>query len=216
MKQWAEADIMGVSLKKLGNNPQFHVYNLGKDKISFKFRGIKPPKSPLSSKDMYITAGAPGDINIQIRTFDYNSDIQCEIKGKNAAGGKAGFGITSFMMKEFAGTTVLGKAEIAKLDEPTKLKKISEGYKAAGFSYSVEVLKAELQKKEFVDKQKKYQQKIRDDFFVSKIQSTQIAGAIKKMADKDEGDILIGVLFSYAHSLGLKDVFKASVYGKVY
>jgi len=59
-------------------------------------------------------------------------------------------------------------------------------------------------------------EKIKDDFFVSKIQSTQIAGALNTLAKKGKADTLITALFSYAHSLGLKDMFDASVYGKVY
>ena len=60
-------------------------------------------------------------------------------------------------------------------------------------------------------------QKIKDDFFVSKIQATQIAGALNTLGNKKGGaDTLITALFSYAHSLGLQEMFEASVYGKVY
>ncbi|SVB25975.1 uncharacterized protein METZ01_LOCUS178829, partial [marine metagenome] len=103
LKRWKDADIMGISLKKLGKNPTFSVYNLPDQKHWFPFIKIESPKSPLSSKDMYITAGKEGTdtISIQIRTFGKNSNIECEIKGTSAAGGKAGFGITKTLLRKF-------------------------------------------------------------------------------------------------------------------
>ena len=71
-------------------------------------------------------------------------------------------------------------------------------------------IKQELESKDFGEESKE------DDFFISKIQSTQIAGVINHLAKKGRADILITALFSYAHSLGLKEMFDASVYGKVY
>ena len=218
MEKYTNADIMGISLKKLGNNPRYDTYNLPNQDISFSFKKIVPPKTGTNSKDMYVEAGKNvGDMKIQIRTFDFNNNIQCEIKGKNAAGGKAGFGVTSYLIKQLAGINIKDKDQIGRLSEDQKIKEIANGYSKAGFpEYSVIKLKQELENKQFVNKQGKYEQKIKDDFFVSKIQSTQVAGALNTLAKNGGADTLITALFSYAHSLGLKEMFDASVYGKVY
>ena len=221
LKKYSNADIMGISLKKLGKNPKYDTYNLPKQDIRFKFNKIVSPKTGTNSKDMYIEAGRDvGDIKIQIRTFDVTGkdNIQCEIKGKNAAGGKAGFGVTSYLVKQLAGVTIKNKDQINRLTEDQKIKEIANGYTKAGFpQYTSAKLKTELTTKEFVDKKtKQFQQEIKDDFFISKIQSTQIAGALNTLAKKGKADTLITALFSYAHSLGLKEMFDASVYGKVY
>lgn len=218
LEKYTNADIMGISLKKLGNNPRYDTYNLPNQDISFSFKKIVPPKTGTNSKDMYVEAGKNvGDMKIQIRTFDFNNNIQCEIKGKNAAGGKAGFGVTSYLIKQLAGINIKDKDQIGRLSEDQKIKEIANGYSKAGFpEYSVIKLKQELENKQFVNKQGKYEQKIKDDFFVSKIQSTQVAGALNTLAKNGGADTLITALFSYAHSLGLKEMFDASVYGKVY
>ena len=88
---------------------------------------------------MYVDAGKnDGDIRIQIRTFDYGQDIQCEIKGKNAAGGKAGFGITSYLMKQLADETITTKEIISQWTESQKIHEISKNYKKEGFGYYVQ------------------------------------------------------------------------------
>ena len=221
LKKYISADIMGISLKKLGKNPTFDTYNLPNQKISFVFNKIVTPKTGTNSKDMYVEAGKNvGDMRIQIRTFDVTGkdNIQCEIKGKNAAGGKAGFGVTSYLIKQLAGVTIKDKDQINRLTEDQKIKEIANGYTKAGFpQYTSAKLKTELTTKEFVDKKtKQFRQEIKDDFFISKIQSTQIAGVLNTLAKKGKADTLITALFSYAHSLGLKEMFDASVYGKVY
>ena len=189
LKKYISADIMGISLKKLGKNPTFDTYNLPNQKISFVFNKIVTPKTGTNSKDMYVEAGKNvGDMRIQIRTFDVTGkdNIQCEIKGKNAAGGKAGFGVTSYLIKQLAGVTIKDKDQINRLTEDQKIKEIANGYTKAGFpQYTSAKLKMELTTKEFVDKTtKKFRQEIKDDFFISKIQSTQIAGALNTLAKK--------------------------------
>ena len=229
LEKYRKAKIIGVSLKKLGANPRYETYNLPDQDISFKFKRVVPQTvNGTNSKDMYVDAGKnDGDIRIQIRTSDYGQDIQCEIKGKNAAGGKAGFGITSYLMKQLADETITTKEIISQWTETQKIQEISKNYKKAGFGYYVQgVLEKELAEKDWLDtdrlkrKAKEdagFLQKIKDDFFVSKIQATQIAGALNTLGNKKGGaDTLITALFSYAHSLGLQEMFEASVYGKVY
>ena len=51
------------------------------------------------------------------------------------------------------------------------------------------------------------------DYLTSKLQALQIASAIKN--DKEQDMIVTGI-YGYAHSLGLSEMFEASVYAKVY
>ena len=51
------------------------------------------------------------------------------------------------------------------------------------------------------------------NYYISKIQALQIASIIKTSKKKNE---LISIIFAYAASLGLKDLFEASVYAKIY
>ena len=51
------------------------------------------------------------------------------------------------------------------------------------------------------------------DFLISKLQALQIASAIKN--DKQSNDIVTAI-YGYAHSMGLAEMFEASVYAKVY
>ena len=245
LKRWKDADIMGISLKKLGKNPTFSVYNLPDQKHWFPFIEIESPKSPLGSKDMYITAGKGNDtIKIQIRTFGKNSNIQCEIKGASAAGGKAGFGITKTLLRKFILDNNINYTEIDEWkainemvgdvetnEDPMKneakiLKIIQNNYRSLGMLSPD--MKNELSKKSFINDNPAssgyggYDPNLKRDFFVSKIQSTTIAVMIKKLSDlksKTHVNTFISALFSYAHSLGLrglKEGFEASVYGKVY
>ena len=245
LKRWKDADIMGISLKKLGKDPTFSVYNLPDQKHWFPFIKIESPKSPLGSKDMYITAGKGTDtISIQIRTFGRDSNIQCEIKGASAAGGKAGFGITKTLLRKFILDNNIIYTEIlewkvinemvgeVKTNED-KIKNqggildiINKNYTALGIPSPD--MRSELKLKTFINDNRKssmygkYDPNLKRDFFVSKIQSTTIAVMIKKLSDledKTHVNTFISALFSYAHSLGLrglKEGFEASIYGKVY
>jgi hypothetical protein len=243
--KWEQADIMGISLKKLGKNPTFSVYNLPEQKHWFPFIRIESPNSPLGSKDMYITAGKANDtISIQIRTFGRDNNVQCEIKGASAAGGKAGFGITKTLLRTFILDNNINYTEIDEWkainemvgevktnEEPMKNEEkilgiINKNYSDLGMLSPD--MRDELSRKTFINDNRAssgyggYDPNLKRDFFVSKIQSTTIAVMIKKLSDlKDKTHVntFISALFSYAHSLGLrglKEGFEASIYGKVY
>ena len=51
------------------------------------------------------------------------------------------------------------------------------------------------------------------DYLTSKLQALQVASAIKN--DKEKDMIVTGI-YGYTHSLGLSEMFEASVYAKVY
>ena len=194
---------------------------------------------------MYITAGKANDtISIQIRTFGKNSNIQCEIKGTSAAGGKAGFGITKTLLRKFILDNNIIYTEIDEWkiinemvgevktneekmkNEEKILGTIQENYRLLGMT-SMD-MRDELSRKTFINDNPAssgyggYDPNLKRDFFVSKIQSTTIAVMIKKLSNlksKTHVNTFISALFSYAHSLGLrglKEGFEASIYGKVY
>ena len=231
--KWEQADIMGISLKKLGKNPTFSVYNLPEQKHWFPFIRIESPNSPLGSKDMYITAGKANDtISIQIRTFGRDNNVQCEIKGASAAGGKAGFGITKTLLRKFIldnniiykeipewreiNDTMVGevKTNEEEMLRPDKiLEIIRNNYDALGMTSMAVDMRDELSRKTFINDNPAssgyggYDPNLKRDFFVSKIQSTTIAVMIKKLSDlksKTHVNTFISALFSYAHSLGLR------------
>jgi hypothetical protein len=97
-KVFANADCVGISLKKLGKGEQPHskIFNAGKP-ITAEFTGVKLGQTMIDSKDIYIqykSEGKPGEV--QLRNFSsrpVTSSWQGEIKGKAAAGGKIGGGV---------------------------------------------------------------------------------------------------------------------------
>jgi len=95
---FANAECIGISLKKLGKGEQPHskIFNAGKP-ITAEFTGVKLGQTMIDSKDIYIqykSEGKPGEV--QLRNFSsrpVTSSWQGEIKGKAAAGGKIGGGV---------------------------------------------------------------------------------------------------------------------------
>jgi hypothetical protein len=205
LKKFEKDETIGISLKKVGSSVTWSVYNLPKSKQTFKFEKIIPPKSPMSSKDAYIETKS--GLTIQIRSFNDEDNIQCELKGKHAAGGKCGFGATRQIVESISNEKILLNSEIKEMGEPEKCKLISEFYKMTGTVVSSKKIEDEMANKEFKDKKK------RSDFFISKIQALQIASIIA--THKKKNDIITGI-FGYAHSLGLDGLFEASVYAKIY
>ena len=212
-----DAEIMGVSLKKLPKKgaATFSVYNLENENRIYKFKGVKKitPTKLMESKDMYIDTFRA---QIQIRTFDTNSNIQCEIKGGAAAGGKAGFGVTEYAIEHITNHDLLEYPEINKFSEEDKIKHIQKYYKA--------IFKSNVTEKEIMDtldtkknKQSKFFNEwsipAQNDYWSSKIQALQIASIINNSPQQDD---LVTIIFAYAASLGLTNIFEASVYAKVY
>jgi hypothetical protein len=95
---FANANCVGISLKKLGKGeqPNSKIFNAGKP-ITAEFTGVKLGQTMIDSKDIYIqykSEGKPGEV--QLRNFSsrpVTSSWQGEIKGKAAAGGKIGGGV---------------------------------------------------------------------------------------------------------------------------
>ena len=167
----------------------------------------------MESKDMYVNTFRA---QIQIRTFDTNSNIQCEIKGGAAAGGKAGFGVTEYAIEHITNHDLLEYPEINKFSEEDKIKHIQKYYK--------DIFKANVTKKQIMDTLDSKMNKqgkafsewpipAQNDYWSSKIQALQISSIINNSPQQND---LVTVIFAYAASLGLTDIFEASVYAKVY
>lgn len=216
LKKFNDADIMGVSLKKLGKSPTYSIYNLENQERNFFFKEVKKPAGDLmDSKDMYIVTQKGREL--QIRTFDTNSDIQVEIKGSSAAGGKAGFGLVSHAIKKIANEDILSRHEINKMTEDSKIKLIRKLY-TSSFGDSAplknKILDTVNSKKNRVGKSyKSWSNAAQNDYWSSKIQALQICSVIKNSKKQDD---IMTIIVSYAASLGMKDMFDASVYAKVY
>ena len=95
---FANAECVGISLKKLGKgeDPHSKIFNAGKP-MTADFSGIKLGQTMTDSKDIYIQYKSEGkDGEVQLRNFSGRpvpSSWQGEIKGKAAAGGKIGGGV---------------------------------------------------------------------------------------------------------------------------
>jgi hypothetical protein len=95
---FANADCIGISLKKLGKGEDAHskIFNAG-EPITADFTGVKLGQIMTDSKDIYIQYKSEGKAGeVQLRNFSsrpVTSSWQGEIKGKAAAGGKIGGGV---------------------------------------------------------------------------------------------------------------------------
>lgn len=106
---FANVELIGISLKKLGKNEKAHskIFNAGKP-ITARFTGVKLGPVMTDSKDIYIQYESEGKTGeVQFRNFSSRpvpSSWQGEIKGKAAAGGKIGGGVI-FEGAEFVGVS---------------------------------------------------------------------------------------------------------------
>ena len=227
------ADIMGISLKKIGKSVQYQIYNASPSDArfdGFTYTGIKDelPAKLMDSKDMYVEGKYHGKNQLlQIRTFDADSNIQTELKGGAAAAGKAGFGVVDFAMKTFKQEALLTYPTINKMTEADKMKLVQDYYKQIfGRSVSDREIRDSLDKKKnrksvlFANWSERHQ----NDYWTSKIEALQICAIINKNKDTDLADNIITVIMAYAMSLGLgfpskaglETVFRASTYAKVF
>jgi hypothetical protein len=108
LKKYNEGKIIGVSLKKAGNNVTLKVFNSSpKIKDTYKFKGIDP--RPNAAKGYILLDDGT---SMEFRNFNGLGGFQGEILGKNAAGGKIGYGTIN---KAFSDNNIL-------LSSPTEIK----------------------------------------------------------------------------------------------
>jgi hypothetical protein len=205
LKNFSDDNIMGVSLKKVGKTVNFDVYNLPSQKRLFEYKNITKPPKPLSSKDCYIETVS--GMKMQIRSFSSCDNVQCELKGQHANGGKCGHGALKHIIESLTRTKILSNKEIKKMKDEDIFDEISKNYSKCFSSVSPTKIHDEFKKKSFANDSAKY------DFLISKLQALQIASAVK--TDKQKNDIVTAI-YGYAHSMGLAEMFEASVYAKVY
>ena len=100
-KALSDGDIIGISLKKIVGNGSFKYYNIGEKKKEISYLNYTLGKTGFfNSKDAYIYFTVDG--SIQFRTFP---SFQGEIKGKNAAQGKIGYGSIAALVRLKLGVT---------------------------------------------------------------------------------------------------------------
>ena len=180
---------MGVSLKKLGKNATFQIYNLKEQERNFLFDSIKRPAGDLmDSKDIYIVTKS----------------------------GKAGFGVIAHHLHTIAKVKIPTWQDIGKLSRDAKIKLIQKHYKDIFglFISPKKIIEVVNGKKN--DNGKLYESwtaLAQDDYWASKIQALHIASVIK---DSPKRNDLLSIIVAYAASLGLRDMFDASVYAKIY
>jgi len=102
-----DANLLGVSLKKLGSTANIKKFNLPKrvNNISVPFKGFIFGKNGdfFSSIDMYFKLGLG---EVQFRAFNSTSAWQGEIKGATAAGGKIGGGNLNYYLEKHLNKTI--------------------------------------------------------------------------------------------------------------
>ena len=102
-----EANLLGVSLKKIGGSANLQKYNLPKrvNNISVPYKGFIFGKNGdfFSSIDMYFKLGLG---EVQFRAFSSTSAWQGEIKGAAAAGGKIGGGNLNYYLEKHLGKSI--------------------------------------------------------------------------------------------------------------
>ena len=145
---------------------------------------------------------------MQIRTFGAGQSVQIELKGQYANNGKCGFGPTRHIIRSLTGVDLYDNNKIKSMTKDKILSEINKYYgKVFPSKPSKTALERELDAKGFKSNA------IALDYVTSKLQALQIASAIKN--DK-ERDMIVTGIYGYAHSLGLSEMFEASVYAKVY
>jgi hypothetical protein len=199
------SQIIGVSLKKVGKVVNYTVYNIEKRKKTFKYAGLKPQISPLDSKDAYILTES--GMNMQIRSFGYCENVQCELKGTSANNGKCGHGALKYLVSKLSTQRITDNKTILKMTDRQALSEIKDLFSKCFRSVALSTLEKHFKKKKFSS------DKVKQDFLISKIQALQIAWAVKSSSAPSD---LVSAIYGYAHSFGLDDLFEASVYAKVY
>lgn len=135
LDQYNAKKLIGISLKKVPKGQvKTKVYNDGNNKITAKFKEVKPMTDVTASKDVYLTVTSGGkDFDIQLRNFSsraVTSSWQGEVKGKSAAGGKIGGGLLVEQAKS-GGVTVTPPNQFNPNLKPTDtvLRKFATMYK---------------------------------------------------------------------------------------
>lgn len=172
-------DIIGVSLKKVGDSPKFSYMNTEEmpkysyDSFTLGKRGF------FSSKDVYINFEGG---NIQYRTFP---TWQGEIKGKTANQGKVSGGPTRAIIKRITRTDLTEHGRRNKVDVNSTIDKFYEYYSF--------LERSPIPKKDFVKKVKEKDK----SWYVSKFLGVELIYVIVKSKKQD---YILSSIIGYAAS----------------
>jgi hypothetical protein len=152
LNKWMKAkyklkELIGVSLKKCGEDCKLTVYNLKEIERPEKFEGLGPKDTNFfKSLDIYIKYT---DGLIQFRNFSNITSWQGEIKSKTAAGGKIGGGGVSMVVSlQGKQDSLPQQSEVLAACKSADEKTASDLYKKYK---SISLLKSKMKEEEFIE-----------------------------------------------------------------
>ena len=196
LNKWIKAkynakELIGVSLKKCGEDCKLTVYNLKKIERPEMFEGLAPKDANFfKSLDIYIKYT---DGIIQFRNFSNITSWQGEIKSKTAAGGKIGGGIVSRVVSQAGNQDALPEqVEVLDICKSADQKTASDLYK----KYTpISLLKNKMGENEF----KKAFLSAPLSSKTSNYMNIELLNRLTKMSEKERDSFIQG-LISYAKS----------------
>lgn len=180
---FSENKLIGVSLKKLGNEAKLSTYNMSEEnREGYTF--VEFDSRPTNNNTVLIYS----DGSITFRTFNFATNFAGEIKGKTAAQGKIGQGAINDVLKSFNKTPLLPPKEIQTLFNNKDKGLIADFYK--NYNKIVEGIN-EDDFNELLEE--------RDlNYLVSKYLSTKLASII--LDDTQNQDEIVSDMIRYASS----------------
>jgi hypothetical protein len=196
LNKWMKAkykskELIGVSLKKCGEDCKLTVYNLKEIERPEKFEGLGPKDTNFfKSLDIYIKYT---DGLIQFRNFSNITSWQGEIKSKSAAGGKIGGGGVSMVVSLQGNQDLLPpQSEVLATCKSANEKTASDLYKKYK---SISLLKSKMKEEEFIETFLSAPLSSK----TSNYMNIELLNRLSKMS-KEEKDKFVQGLISYAKS----------------
>ena len=208
LNKWMKAkykskELIGVSLKKSGEDSKLSVYNLKEVERPEKFEGLGPKDTNFfKSLDIYIKYT---DGLIQFRNFSNITSWQGEIKSKSAAGGKiGGGGISTVVYLQGKQDFLPQQSEVLDTCKSADEKTASDLYKKYK---SISLLKSKMKEGEFIETFLSAPLSSK----TSNYMNIELLNRLSKMSEEEKDKFVQG-LISYAKSeTNLSSVFvKAS------
>lgn len=208
LNKWMKAkykskELIGVSLKKSGEDSKLSVYNLKEVERPEKFEGLGPKDTNFfKSLDIYIKYT---DGLIQFRNFSNITSWQGEIKSKSAAGGKiGGGGVSTVVYLQGKQDSLPEQSEVLATCKSADEKTASDLYKKYK---SISLLKSKMKEGEFIETFLSAPLSSK----TSNYMNIELLNRLSKMSE-EERDKFVQGLISYAKSeTNLSSVFvKAS------
>jgi len=192
--QLEKCNLIGISLKKVGNNAKVVV--VGKDKMEIKqvnFSGIRKPTKTIFSTGIAINLSNKWIINIRSFEIIKNADIRGELLGKTARHGK------------FAVTNIIKKYNIPQL-QLSKIKKMTDDelrdivvklWSDIGYNFSQEKIDKDFN--ELINGKNPLEKRGRNGFWQSAIHALQFGEFLVK--NKGKANEIVSDMFYGASSI---------------